>query len=128
MFFVVSKENPDNQKIFLAHSPPDFPELGEAIPGAIPGDGVFSTPPMQNQKNGKKKQFPECLPDFARNPGRLSHVIPAGFLPVIPAAAIEWLAIIPVAGGRNPCGNNSRPFDLWICTRAKFKLSWFRNH
>ena len=79
MFFVVSKENADNQKIFLAHSPPDFPELGEAIPGAIPGDGAFSTPPMQNQKNGKKKQFPECLPDFARNPGWLSHVIPAVF-------------------------------------------------
>ena len=109
MFFVVSKENPDNQKIFLAHSPPDFPELGEAIPGAIPGDGVFSTPPMQNQKNGNKKQFPECLPDFARNPGWFSHIIPVRFSPVTPAAAVERLALIPVAGGRDPCGLPQTP-------------------
>ena len=64
MFFVVSKENADHQKIFLAHSPPDFPELGEAIPGAIPGDGAFSTPPMQNQKNGKTKTIPGMPPGF----------------------------------------------------------------
>ena len=71
MFFVASKENADNQNIFLAHSLADFPELGEAIPGAIPGDGAFSTPPMQNQKKNTKNN--------SRNASRISHVIPAGF-------------------------------------------------
>ena len=102
--------------------------LAKLFPELFPETVFFRPLPCKIKKTAKKNNSRNASRIFARNPGWLSHVIPAGFLPVIPVAAIEWLAIIPVAGGLNPCGNNSRPFDLWICTRAKFKLSWFRNH